>query len=69
MIVHKLFTKAEFVNFENGGGVCVCECVCVCVCVWGGVPCVHRRILGAMLRVLSNLFMSKLTDRFAYLGL
>ena len=34
----------------------------------GGI-CVHRRILDAMLSVLSNLLMSKLTDTSAYLGM
>ena len=32
-----------------------------------GGTCVHRRILDVILRVLSNLFTSKLTDTSAYL--
>ena len=34
-----------------------------------GGTCVHRRILDVMLRILSNLLMSKLTDTSAYLGM
>ena len=34
-----------------------------------GGTCVHRHILDVMLRVLSNLLMSKLTDTSAYLGM
>ena len=34
-----------------------------------GDTCVHRRILDVMLRVLSNLLMSKLYDIFVYLGM
>ena len=34
-----------------------------------GGTCFHRRILDAILRVLSNLLMAKLTDTSAYLGM
>ena len=34
----------------------------------GGI-CVHWRVLDAILNVLSNLLMSKLTDTSAYLGM
>ena len=46
----------EFVNFINGGGG------------EGGGTCVHRRILDAISRVLSNLLMSKLTDTLCLFG-
>ena len=34
-----------------------------------GGTCVHRHILDVMLRVLSNLLMSKLTETSIYLGM
>ena len=34
-----------------------------------GGTCVHRCILDVMLKVLSNLLMSKLTDTSGYLGM
>ena len=34
-----------------------------------GDTCVHRRILNVMLGVLPNLLMSKMADKFAYLGM
>ena len=34
-----------------------------------GGTCVYRRIMDAMMRILSNLLMSKLIDTFADLGM
>ena len=47
----------------------ICDEMLIFVIFENGGTCVHRRVLGVLLRVSTNLLMSKFNDTYAFLGM